>query len=92
MRHSMLRNLFSRRAASPRAPVRAPANDSSYMEFPVVLRRHVAGAGWVIAEGPLSVIMEAVACLPTERRNEFTIGFAFPSATACDQVRQEEPA
>lgn len=88
----MLRNLLSRRAASPRAPARAPADDSFYMEFPVVLRRRVAAADWVVAEGPLGVIMEAVACLPTERRNEFTIGFAFPSATASDQARQEEPA
>jgi len=88
----MLRTLFSRRAIPPRAPARAPANDSFYMEFPVVLRRSVAGADWVVAEGPLSVILEAVACLPTERRNEFTIGFAFPSATAYDQARQEEPA
>ena len=92
MKLSMLRNRLSRLTASPRVPACAPANDSYYMEFPVVLRRRVAGADWVVAEGPLSVIIEAVACLPIERRNEFTISFAFPSATACDQVRQEEPA
>lgn len=75
---AMLFGLLSRRAASPGAPTRGPVT-AGYLEFPVVLRRQVAGADWVIAEGPLGVIAEAIACLPTERRNEFTIGFAFPT-------------
>ena len=97
---SMLRGLFSRRAAAPRVPQRAPANDPAndpanyrgYMEFPVVLRRRVAGADWVVAEGPLNVIMGAIACLPAEDRNAFTIGFDLPSAAADGQASQKEPA
>ena len=87
----MLRGLLSRLAASPGAPEREPPA-GSYLEFPVVLRRRVADADWVIAEGPLGVIAEAVACLPTDRRNEFTIGFAFPSAAACGHARQRDQA
>jgi hypothetical protein len=74
---AMLCGLLSRRDAVAGAP-RREALKASYLEFPVILRRRVAEANWVIAEGPLGVIVEAIACLPPERRNEFTIGFAFP--------------
>ena len=65
--------------------VTVPRPDNSDGERPAYSSRSTRcaregpGANWVIAEGPLGVIAEAIACLPTERRNEFTIGFAFPA-------------
>lgn len=51
-------------------------------EFPAVLRRRIAGQEQVVAEGPLRVIVEAMAWLPVAQRNEFTIGFALPPVAA----------
>lgn len=85
---AILCGLLSRRDAVPGAPQPA-VRTRSCLELPVVLRRRVAGADWVIAEGPLGVIAEAVACLPMERRNEFTIRFASPRLATDDGARFE---
>jgi hypothetical protein len=61
-----------------------------YLESPVVLRHQVGGKSIVVAEGPLGAIAQAMLCMSSAQRNEFTISFAFPLAPAAADACLEQ--
>jgi hypothetical protein len=60
------------------------------LNAPAMLRHRIAGKSIVVAEGPFGAIAQAMLCMPSVERDEFTISFAFPPAPANDCLEERQ--